>query len=171
MLSLSKLKNKDMDKIRIEINGERYKLVKNEDESSVDCDHCELSGFCSRHYGFGMCMDETYFVRDEYQKRIYIAGGIEGLDIKQRKEAFREVEVRLRDEGYVTRNPFDNGLPDDARREDHIRADLKMLLECDEIYMMKGWEWSKGACRERDVALECGLKIRYEDKEQQDGGE
>lgn len=114
-------------------------------------------------------MRNSYFVRDE-QKRIYIAGGIEGLDIEKRKQAFREVEMRLRDEGYVTRNPFDNGLPEGARREDHIRADMKMLLACDEIYMMRGWEWSKGACRERDVALECGLKIRYEVMEQ-DGGE
>lgn len=159
-----------MDKIRIEVNGISYKLVENEDESSVDCDRCAIAEFCLEQHQFYPCMNSSYYVRDQ-QKRIYIAGGIEGLDIKQRKQDFREVEMRLRDEGYVTRNPFDNGLPDDARREDHIRADLKMMLECDEIYMMRGWEWSKGASRERDVALECGLKIRYEDKEQQDGGE
>lgn len=162
-----------MDKIRIEINGIAYKLVENRDKKRKDCDLCDLK-HCCMHAGraelYMPCAIQAYFLR-ENRKLIYIAGGIEGLDIEQRKEAFREVEMRLQDEGYVTRNPFDNGLPDDARREDHIRADLKMLLECDEIYMMKGWEWSKGACRERDVALECGLKIRYEDKEQQDGGE
>lgn len=169
MLSLSKLKNKDMDKIRIEINGISYKLVENKDKMSTDCDHCAIAEFCLEQHQFYPCMNSSYYVRDQ-QKRIYIAGGIEGLDIEKRKQAFREVEMRLQDEGYVTYNPFFNGLPDNARREDHIRADLKMLLACDEIYMMRGWEWSKGASRERDVALECGLKIRYEVVEQ-DGGE
>lgn len=159
-----------MDKIRIEVNGIMYKLVENKENSSSDCDQCDLKNFCLEYQDCSPCFARTYFVRDK-KKRIYIAGGIEGLDIEKRKQAFREVEMRLRDEGYVTKNPFDNGLPDDARRENHIRADLKMMLECDEIYMMRGWEWSKGASRERDVALECGLKIRYEDKEQQDGGE
>ena len=38
-------------------------------------------------------------------------------------------------------------------------ADMKMLLECDFIYMLRGWEMSKGAKLEHDVATSCGLKV------------
>lgn len=44
-----------------------------------------------------------------------------------------------------------------------IRTDLKVLLECDAILMMKGWERSVGARLEFDVAAISGLKIFYED--------
>ena len=37
-----------------------------------------------------------------------------------------------------------------------------MLLDCDAICMMDGWEESKGAKLELDVATSCGLTVYYE---------
>lgn len=38
-----------------------------------------------------------------------------------------------------------------------------MLLECQYIYMLKGWWVSKGAKLELDVATSCGLKPLFEE--------
>lgn len=45
---------------------------------------------------------------------------------------------------------------------DYMREDIKLLCDCDEIYMMKGWEKSKGARAEKRIAEMLGLTIRYE---------
>jgi hypothetical protein len=43
-----------------------------------------------------------------------------------------------------------------------MRYDIRALTFCDSIYMMKGWEESKGANIELKVAKAIGLKIIYE---------
>lgn len=44
-----------------------------------------------------------------------------------------------------------------------IRSDLAMLLRCDAVFMLRGWERSVGARLEFDVAAVSGLKIYYEE--------
>ena len=79
-----------------------------------------------------MCGNDCYLVRTNKDK-VYIAGAIEGHDLNERKKAFSDAAMKLQKQGYETYNPFDNGLPDDAPRAEHIRADLKMMLQCDYI--------------------------------------
>jgi len=43
-----------------------------------------------------------------------------------------------------------------------MRADIRALLECDAIYMLRGWEQSAGARCEHLVAAMCGIEIMYE---------
>lgn len=44
----------------------------------------------------------------------------------------------------------------------HMRADLEVLLSCDAIYLLSGWERSRGASVEKSVADACGMRVLYE---------
>lgn len=97
------------------------------------------------------------------KKTVYISGAIAHHDIDERKEAFRRAGERLGEMGYEYVNPFDNGLPDDATWQEHMREDILMMLsDCDCIYMLRGWEKSKGAKLELDVASSCGMEVMFE---------
>lgn len=47
-----------------------------------------------------------------------------------------------------------------------LRGDLRALLDCDAVYMLRRWERSVGARLEFDVAALCGLTIFYEPSEE-----
>lgn len=96
------------------------------------------------------------------KERVYISGPIAGFDIKERKLAFLKVQHMLESLGYSTANPFNNGVPDEYHWREHMRADIAMLLGCDAIYMMPGWELSKGCKLELDVASSCGIRVMLE---------
>jgi hypothetical protein len=93
---------------------------------------------------------------------VYISGAIAHHDIEERKRAFGFAASVLDSMGYVPVNPFANGLPDSANWMKHMRVDIGMLLQCSRIYMLKGWELSKGAKLELDVASSCGIKVMFE---------
>ena len=94
--------------------------------------------------------------------KVYISGPIAHYDLQERKQAFLMAKERLESQGYDPVNPFDNGVPDDAHWRDHMRADIAMLLECDAILMLPGWELSKGCKLELDVASSCGIAVIIE---------
>ena len=98
-------------------------------------------------------------------KRIYISGAIAHHDLTERKAAFEHSDRYLNLKGYEAVNPFSNGLPDDVDWHEHMRVDIRMLLDCDYIYMLQGWEHSKGAKLELDVASSCGIKVLFENSE------
>lgn len=92
-------------------------------------------------------------------KKVYISGAIAYHDLAERKAAERE----LAEMGFAPVNPFDNGVPQEAHYTHHMRADIGLLVGCDYIYMLRGWELSKGAKLEHDVATSCGIKVlKYE---------
>lgn len=90
-------------------------------------------------------------------KKVYISGPISGYDLEERKATFAKTADQLSKLGFWPVNPFDNGLADSATHQEHMKADLKMLLSCDMIYMLPKWEGSWGARLEFVVAVECGL--------------
>ncbi|MDD7304738.1 MAG: DUF4406 domain-containing protein [Prevotellaceae bacterium] len=101
------------------------------------------------------------------KKKIYISGAIAHHDIEERKNAFKIAAAYCKVCGFEPVNPFDNiyhrcGVGEKADWRAHMRADLQMLLECDAICMMDGWEESKGAKLEHDVASTCGMTVYYE---------
>ena len=54
--------------------------------------------------------------------------------------------------------------PDEAMSwEYYMRESLKMLLKCDSILMLPGWEWSRGASIEREFADVLKMPITYWD--------
>ncbi|WP_084613906.1 DUF4406 domain-containing protein [Nakamurella lactea] len=88
--------------------------------------------------------------------RVYISGpmtGIPGLNFT----AFNDAEVRLKAAGYGVSNPAAKGEIDGFTWSDYLRVDLRELTTCGGIYLLPGWENSKGACLEYHVAKELGL--------------
>lgn len=96
------------------------------------------------------------------KEKVYISGAIAHYNIDERKGAFLDAEQRLENMGFAPVNPFKNGLPDEAHWREHMKADIALLLDCKYIYMLQGWELSKGAKLELDVASSCGIKVLFE---------
>lgn len=99
---------------------------------------------------------------EQMSKRVYISGPISGYDLTERKEAFEKAAKRFRMQGYLVSNPFNSGIPAEASWQEHMRADIAMLMQCDIIYMLSGWNTSRGATIERNLAEELGIKVMLE---------
>ena len=91
--------------------------------------------------------------------KVYISLPITGKDLQEQKGYARHVASFLSEAGFTPVNPFENGLADDASYEEHMKADLKLMLGCDAVYLCNGYHYSKGCLFERDVAVKCGLTI------------
>lgn len=91
--------------------------------------------------------------------RVYISGPMTGYPLMNRVE-FNRAEDALRIAGYDPINPSSNGLPDDALYDQHMRADLRMLLEADAVAVLPGWELSRGSQIETRLASDLGMPIR-----------
>ncbi|MCD8081892.1 MAG: DUF4406 domain-containing protein [Bacteroides sp.] len=91
--------------------------------------------------------------------KIYISGQITGKDPVEVREAFQQAAQQLRAANHTTVNPLENGLPDDATWEQHMIKDIELLLACDGIYRLQGWEQSDGAQIENYIAEKRGLEI------------
>lgn len=62
--------------------------------------------------------------------------------------------------GYA--KPFSVGYPQHDSTACFIRGDLRELLTCDGIYLLRYWESSVGARAEFEVAAVSGLRIFYQ---------
>lgn len=97
--------------------------------------------------------------------RVYISGPIAHYDIEERMQVFDMAAKLIRAAGYLPVNPFNNELHRSGRADadwrEHMKADIKMLLNCQYIYMLPDWELSKGCKLELDVASSCGIKVLY----------
>ena len=100
----------------------------------------------------------------ETRKKIYISGAIEHHDLEERRKAFGDAERYMSLKGFAPVNPFKNGVSPDAHWREHMRTDIGLLLGCDGIYMLRGWELSKGAKLELDVASSCGIEVLFENQ-------
>jgi Asp-tRNA(Asn)/Glu-tRNA(Gln) amidotransferase A subunit family amidase len=95
-------------------------------------------------------------------KAIYVSGGISGRPEEEYKKHFSAAAAKLSAKGYEVVNPLYNDVPSDAAWETHMRADIRLLTFCDEIYMLAGWERSAGATAEHTIAKALGMVIQYE---------
>lgn len=98
-------------------------------------------------------------------RKIYISGPITGIDPAVCRKRFETAEKRLIARGYTPVNPLKDGLPETATYDEHMQRDLEMLAECDAIYMLNGWEHSKGCRIEFNVATTNRIPITFEREE------
>jgi len=95
--------------------------------------------------------------------KCYISGPITGMP-DGNKKAFAYEATLLHWLGMRPVNPHDNGLPDGLDWVDYMRADIKLLMDCDTISMLPGWTDSRGARLEHLLATELGLAVIGADK-------
>ena len=88
--------------------------------------------------------------------KIYISGPITGMD-NGNKEAFDGMEHKLRDRGHDVVNP--HSLPHNHGKtwNEYMREDLKAMLDCQGAVFLPGWNNSRGARVEYDLALALDL--------------
>lgn len=93
--------------------------------------------------------------------KIYISGPITGHDKTLIEAAFAKAEKDVLDRGHTVVNPLtlDKELPEDATWNDYMKKDIKELVECDGIYMIPGWVYSKGCNLEYAIAKAMDLLI------------
>lgn len=93
---------------------------------------------------------------------IYISGGITGRPPTEYRAHFDGAAANMEARGYEVINPLYNGLPEEASWHAHMRADIRLLTYCQEIYILRGWEKSTGASAEHALAKALGMVINYE---------
>jgi len=110
------------------------------------------------------------------EKKIYVAGPMRGYE-HFNFPAFDSATDRLRGLGYLVISPAEMDRsyegwwpfpPEDVvfERHDYIRfmtRDLAALSVCDAIYLLPGWEKSKGARVEKAYAEFLNLEIIYQE--------
>ena len=93
--------------------------------------------------------------------RIYISGPI--TNVLDYKEKFARAEQNLKakypDAEIINPTVLDK-LP--LTYDEYMELDLRLLGMCEGIYMLKGWEDSKGSNREYGYALAKGKEIYFE---------
>ena len=90
-------------------------------------------------------------------KKIYVAGPMTGYP-DCNYPAFNQAAEDLRDLGYDVVNPAESTLVD-AHYTDFLREDLRLVLDCDAIATLPGWEHSVGARNEVMVAGVLGMPV------------
>lgn len=102
------------------------------------------------------------------KKTIYIAGPMTGID-DYNKPAFDRAAKQIKEVWKGTNlptsviSPSTNfGGDQTLTHAQYMRYSIHQLLIVDAVYMLDGWEFSKGAVCEHTVAQSLGLDIYYE---------
>jgi nucleoside 2-deoxyribosyltransferase len=90
--------------------------------------------------------------------RIYLAGPMTGKpDLNF--PAFHHMAAQLRSQGFEVVNPAEVNPDQTMPWEECMRRDIAELVRCDYIYLLPGWEQSKGATLEHHIADRLGMGI------------
>lgn len=92
---------------------------------------------------------------------VYVAGPMTGLP-DHNYPAFAAAQSRLEAEGYRVRSPHRIGKHECWAWEDYMRRAIAIMIRCDQVYMLQGWETSRGARLEYQIATALGMPILYE---------
>jgi nucleoside 2-deoxyribosyltransferase len=90
--------------------------------------------------------------------KLYIAGPMSGY-LELNFPAFHAEAARLRALGFEVVSPAEVDVGPNPTWLSCMRADIKVLVDCDGIALLSGWEQSKGAKVEHAIARGLGLRI------------
>lgn len=91
-------------------------------------------------------------------RRIYLAGPMTGLpDFNY--PAFNRAAKSLREAGWEVLNPAENPDPAEPVWREYMRMAVAQLVTCDTVALLPGWERSKGARIEWQLARGLGLRV------------
>lgn len=100
--------------------------------------------------------------KEQRSKHIYISGPMTGYP-ELNYPAFNTIENKLLSDGWLVENPATIGVIEGAEWDDYMAASLLQIGKCGAMYMLKGWQMSRGACLEQLIAHSLNFKIIYED--------
>ena len=94
--------------------------------------------------------------------KIYISGAVTGTD--DYLERFARAEEQLKAQGFEVINPaaVNAVLPRSTSYGEYMEMSQIMLSFCDCVFMLNGWEHSRGAKQEFAWAVLDGKKIYFE---------
>ena len=98
--------------------------------------------------------------KEKKQATIYIAGAIS--NVPTAKDTFDLAEARLSQHFVKVINPMKLNHNHDKEWSSYMKVCLMSLMTCDYIYMTLGWEKSRGARIELNLAIDLGLEVRYQ---------
>ncbi len=102
-------------------------------------------------------------------KRVYVSGPISGHDREERRRAFAVGARLIESFGMVAVNPLDEQ-PSNGHHPESVeywreamKLDIKRLVDCECILMLEGWERSRGARLEKEIANALGMIVVFEE--------
>lgn len=91
--------------------------------------------------------------------RIYVAGPMTGLP-EYNLPAFAAATLELQSLGHDAVNPGHRGVIPGYTWQDYMRDALRLLLDCDAVALLPGWESSDGARLEVRLARKLDMDVR-----------
>jgi hypothetical protein len=96
------------------------------------------------------------------KEKIYISGKISGLEFEDAYKKFMDAQLKYESAGFEVVNPMRIAHDHDLTWESYMKADLKAMLDCTHIFMLKDWHTSRGADIEYNLAKELSLIVIFE---------
>jgi len=95
--------------------------------------------------------------------RVYVAGPMTGYP-ELNEPAFRKAQTYIESLGHEAVVPHDLHPVEDwnSNPQQIVLDDVKGLLSCQRIFMLRGWELSKGAKAEHAIAVWLDMSIWYQ---------
>lgn len=103
-------------------------------------------------------VERIVHLRADRERRIYVAGPMTGLP-EYNFPAFNDAAALLRADGWHVENPAEHGHVAGADWADYMRWDMTRIASCGAIYLLPGWEASKGARLEVMIGQALGVKF------------
>ena len=101
--------------------------------------------------------------------KVYISGKITDLQIEEAFKIFERAELIISANGYIPVNPMKvNKHTEGKTWEEYMLDDIRVLFDCEAIYMLDNWEESTGARIEYQIAKELGMQIIFEEEQNSD---
>lgn len=95
------------------------------------------------------------------EQKIYLSGGISGRNYVQVRDEFDYVEEYFIYHGHDVVNPAKFGV-DERTWEEYMKMSIIEMMSCDAVFMLDGWQNSRGATIERNLAWNLNMPVYYQ---------